>query len=74
MVGFIVIEPVPTAEPRRLNTSLLRLLNVECTFGELNSLGLNWNRRYMYIRNGMNRLVCAFDAAMFVFLSTRSIS
>ena len=47
------MEPGPTAEPRRLNTSLLRLLNVECTLGEPKSLELNWNRRDMYIRNGM---------------------
>ena len=48
------MEPGPTAEPRRLNTSLLRLLNVECTLGGgTKSLGLNWNRRDMYIRNGM---------------------
>ena len=47
------MEPGPTAEPPRLNTSLLRLLNVECTLGEPKSLGLNWNRRDMYIRNRM---------------------
>ena len=45
--------PGPTAEPQRLNTSLLRLLKVECTLGEPKSLGLNWNRRDMYIHNGM---------------------
>ena len=37
------MEPGPTAEPRRLNTSLLMLLKVECTLGEPKSLGLNWN-------------------------------
>ena len=39
------MEPGPTAEPRRLNTSLPRLLKVECTLGEPKSLGLTWNRR-----------------------------
>ena len=48
------MEPGPTAEPRRLNTSLLRLLNIECRLGEPKSHGLNWNRRDMYIRNGMH--------------------
>ena len=48
------MEPGPTAEPRRLNTSLLRLIKLECTLGEPKSLGLNWNRRDMYIRNGMH--------------------
>ena len=48
------MEPGPTAEPRRLNTSLLMLLKVECTLGEPKSHGLNWNRRDMYIPNGMH--------------------
>ena len=52
--GFIVMEPGPTAEPRQLNTSLLRLLKVDGTLGEPKSCGLNWNRRDMYIRNGMH--------------------
>ena len=47
------MEPGPTAEPRRLNTSLLRLLKVECTLGEPKSHGQNWNRRDMYIPNRM---------------------
>ena len=47
------MEPGPTAEPRRLNTSLLRLLKIECTLGEPKSLGQNWNRRDMYIHYGM---------------------
>ena len=50
----MVMEPGPTAEPRRLNTSLPRLLKVECTLGEPKSFGLTWNRRDMYIRNRMH--------------------
>ena len=65
------MEPVPTAEPRRLNTSLLRLLKVECTFGEPNSLGLNWNRRDMYIRNGMN---CNNTGSCCSYMSSQNVS
>ena len=43
---------VTTVEPRRLNTSLLRLLKSSDRWGEPKSLGLNWNRRDTYIRNG----------------------
>ena len=36
---------VTTVEPRRINTSLLRILKVEWMLGEPKSLGLNWNKR-----------------------------
>ena len=39
---------------RRLNPSLFMLLIVEWTLGDPKSLGLNWNRQNLYIRNGMN--------------------
>ena len=45
---------VPNVKPRRVNTSLFMLLKVEWTLEEPKSLGLNWNRQSLYIRNGMN--------------------
>ena len=65
------MEPGPTAEPRRLNTSLLRLLKVECTLGEPKSLGLNWNRRDMYIRNGMH---CNNTGSRWSYMSSRHVN
>ena len=50
----IVMKPVPTVELRRLNHSLFMVLKVEWTLGAPKSLGLNWNRQNLYIRNGMN--------------------
>ena len=65
------MEPGPTAEPRRLNTSLLRLLKVECTLGEPKSLGLNWNRRDMYFRNGMH---CSHTGSRCSYMSSQNVS
>ena len=65
------MEPGPTAEPRRLNTSLLRLLKVECTLGEPKSLGLTWNRRDMYIRNGMH---CNNTGSRCSYMSSQNVS
>ena len=62
------MEPGPTAEPRRLNTSLLRLLKFECTLGEPKSLGLTLNRRDMYTRNGMYCNNCSFMSSQNVSL------
>ena len=61
----------PTAEPRRLNTSLLRLLKVECTLGEPKSLGLTWNRRDMFIRNGMH---CNNTGSRCSYMSSQNVS
>ena len=60
------MEPGPTAEPGRLNTSLLRLLK-----GEPKSLGLNWNRRDMYIRNGMH---CNNTGSRCSYMSSQNVS
>ena len=65
------MEPGSTAEPQRLNTSLLRLLKVECTLGEPKSLELNWNRRDMYIRNGMH---CNNTGSRCSYMSSQSVS
>ena len=71
IVGFIVMEPGPTAKPRRLNTSLPRLLKVECMLGGPKSLGLNWNRRDMYIRNGMH---CNNIGSRCLYMSSQNVS
>ena len=63
---MIVMEPGSTAEPRRLNTSLLRLLKVECTLGEPKSLGLD-----MYIRNGMH---CNNTGSRCSYMSSQNVS
>ena len=65
------MEPGPTAEPRRLDTSLLRLLKVECTLGEPKSLGLNWNRRDMYICYGMH---CNNTGSRCSYMSSQDVS
>ena len=65
------METGPTAEPRRLNTSLLRLLKVELRFGEPKSLGLNWNRRDMYIRKGMH---CNNTGSRCSYMSSQNVS
>ena len=65
------MEPGPTAEPRRLNTSLLSLLKVECTLGEPKSLELTWNRRDMYIRNGMH---CNNTGSRCSYMSIQNVS
>ena len=65
------MEPGPTAEPRRLNTSLFRLLKVECTLWEPKSLGLNSNRRDMYIRNGMH---CNNTGSRWSYMSSQNVS
>ena len=64
------MEPGPTAELRRLKTSLHRLLKVECTSGEPKSLGLNWNRRDMYIRNGMH---CNYTGSRCSYMSSQNV-
>ena len=51
---LFVMKQGPTVELRRLNPSLFMLLKFEWALGEQKSLGLNWNRQNLYIRNGMN--------------------
>ena len=65
------MEPGPTAEPRRLNTILLRLLKVGYTLGEPKSLGLNWNRRDKYIGNGMH---CNNTGSRCSYMSSKHVS
>ena len=65
------MEPGPTAEPRRLNTILLRLLKVGYTLGEPKSLGLNWNRRDKYIGNGMH---CNNTGSRCSYMSSKNVS